>query len=188
VTKTALYQQDISPDVVESAFSVNNNSGGRLCTTCYQSVKADKIPRLCLANGLHLPEIPTELASLTRLEERLVAARHVFQTIWTVMGQHGQFRCKGGIVNVPVCVDTTVSHLPRRFNDTNMLHLRLARRLEYQRNYADGNVRPNIVWEAARKLMDSPLYRELEITLSSDWMENHGQANEGTKKKKKDTD
>ncbi|KAL0579095.1 hypothetical protein ABG067_008668, partial [Albugo candida] len=43
------------------------------------------------------------------LEERLVAGRHVFQSIWTMQGTSGQYRSKGGIVNVPVNGNIDVS-------------------------------------------------------------------------------
>jgi hypothetical protein len=45
---------------------------------------------------------------MERLEERLVAPRHFFQSIFTHKGSSGQYRNKGGIVNVPVTVDTYI--------------------------------------------------------------------------------
>lgn len=77
---------------------------------------------------------------------------------------------QSGIVNVPVSVDTTVSQLPRAYDDTHIVHLKLAKRIEYQRNYAHGNVRPHVVWEAAQFLKDQPLYREHGIHLSENWL------------------
>jgi hypothetical protein len=172
LTNASLEQKGVSAYIIGMAFSVDGDcTAGYFCVTCINYITKNAIPRLCLQNGLAFPAIPSELSCLTRLEERLIAARHVFQTIWTVMGNHGQYRCKGAIVNVPVSVDTTVSSLPRNYGDTGMLHLRLARRMEYDHNYADGNIRPARVWEAARLMMSTPLYTELGITLNQEWME-----------------
>lgn len=101
---------------------------------------------------------------------RLVSPRHVIQSIWTVAGSTGQYRTKGGVVNVPVSVDNTVSQLPRAATDSNVIHLQLARRLIYQRNYAYGNIRPALVWEAARYLQSQPLFQGHGITLSDGWL------------------
>jgi hypothetical protein len=181
VTITSLENSGVSQEVITMAFSVDGNcTAGYVCVTCHGHLKKNKIPRLCLQNGLAFPPIPTQISNLTRLEERLIAGRHVFQTIWTVRGQHGQYRSKGGIVNVPVSLDTTVSSLPRNYNDSHVIHLCLTRRMEYVRNYANGNVRPAVVWTAAEFMMHTPLYSELSITLNENWMESRfGDENEG---------
>lgn len=96
-----------------------------------------------------LPVIDKEIEDLNRVEERIIAPNHVFQTIWPVMGPHGQYKTKGAIVNVPVMIDTTVSSLPRPSDDTNMIHLRIARKLEYKNDYMSGFVRLRKVYNAA---------------------------------------
>ncbi|CAO3597747.1 unnamed protein product [Absidia cylindrospora] len=55
-----------------------------------------------------------------------------------------------------------------------MLHLRLTRRLNYARDYWDGDVRPIVVFEAAQYLTRCLLYREhreLNISHTTDWMD-----------------
>lgn len=68
-------------------------------------------------------------------------------------------------MNVPVCIDTTVSSLPRAPMDTHMhvVHFRLARCMQYLHDYADGNVRAQAVRQAAAHLAEQPLYREHRI-------------------------
>ncbi|VDN39125.1 unnamed protein product, partial [Gongylonema pulchrum] len=99
--------------------------------------------------------------------------RHIFQTIWPSHGPSGQYRCKGGIVNVPVSVDTTVSLLPRLPTDAHVLHVRVARRMQYKGNYITGNVRPNCIWQAAVYLTAQPLYQSHNIGLSDNWLVQH---------------
>lgn len=45
-------------------------------------------------------------------------------------------------MNVPVNVDTTVSCLPRRLDDSHVTHLNLARRLQYKKDYIKGIISP----------------------------------------------
>ncbi len=52
-----------------------------LCNTCYNSIRINKIPTLCLINGLTLPEIPEVLKNLTKMEERLISPRIPFLQI-----------------------------------------------------------------------------------------------------------
>ncbi|KAG8172907.1 hypothetical protein JTE90_012895 [Oedothorax gibbosus] len=40
-----------------------------------------------------------------------------------------------------------------------------------QNNYAAGNIRPQLVWDAAQRLSSSPLYEEYGIGLCSSWMD-----------------
>ncbi|KAG2209244.1 hypothetical protein INT47_005536 [Mucor saturninus] len=86
--------------------------------------------------------------------------RHTFQQLWTHNGVSGQHKSKGGIVKVPVNADTTVSSLTRNFNDTETVHVRLARKLCFEKDYMKGNVSPSKVWVAAEYLASTTLYQE----------------------------
>ncbi|VDN22144.1 unnamed protein product [Gongylonema pulchrum] len=156
--------------LLENVFYLQKTDQAFFCRTCAQSIKAWKQPRYCLANGLAFPTVHPTVRDLNRVEERLVAARHIFQTIWPSNGPTGQFRCRGGIVNIPVSVDTTVSLLPRAATDTHVVHVRIARRMEYRGNYISGNVRPRRVWEAALYLCQQSLYRSHNIDISDNWL------------------
>ncbi|KAI9496834.1 hypothetical protein BDB00DRAFT_869064 [Zychaea mexicana] len=85
----------------------------------------------------------------------------------------------GSIVNIPISVQSTVTALPRTYDNTNISHVehirvQLARRLIYRHNYTDGNVRPQSFWQALNDLIPSPLYQELGITVVNDWRDNPG--------------
>lgn len=90
------------------------------------------------------------IEKMARLEERLVARRHYFQSIFTHKGLSGQYKSKGGILNVPVTVDTTVSSLLGSLDDTNAMHVILARRLSFRKDYIKGNIDANLVREVTR--------------------------------------
>ena len=88
------------------------------------------------------------------------------------MWSSGQFKSKGGIVNIPVSVDTSVSYLPRTMDDTRIVHVKLARKLSYKTNYRSGSVRPAMVWNAAEYLCGKPLYQRYGIHLTeNNWFE-----------------
>lgn len=156
---------------VNTSNTTDVNTTARFCDLCRDKIKQNVRPALALADGLDFPETHCCLDDLTRLEERLVAARHVFQSIWTLHGNSGQYRSKGGIVNVPVNVDTTVSALPRQLDDSFIIHLSLARRMRYLKDYIKGNISTAKVWIAASFLQTQPLYIEHEIELDDTWME-----------------
>lgn len=117
--------------------------GYRVCLTCRDTLKKNnKLPTIAACNGLSFPTKVGCVDTLTRLEERLVAPRHIFQSLWTHKGIHGQYRSKGAIVNVPVMVDTMVSSFPRNYDDTSTVHVHLARKMEYTKNYMQGVISP----------------------------------------------
>lgn len=167
--KDGLIRKGFKDDFISKVFYVKQISESKFCRTCSLAIEKGHIPKLCLSNGLNFPNVDEEILKLNRLEERLLAPRHVFQTIWTVRGHTGQFRTKGGIVNVPVDVDNTVSMLPRPLNQSNMIHVRVARKLEYIKDYMSGIVRPRLLYEAAKKFILKPLPVEEGIRLSEDW-------------------
>lgn len=133
-----LEEKGSSSSFLDHVFAIEKPGLQKFCKTCHTDITKNKIPKLCLSNGLDFPVVEPCILELNRVEERLVAPCHVFQTIWSVMGPLGQLRGKGGIVNVPVDLDTTVSSLPRLSTNSNIYHVRLARRKEYQSNYMSG--------------------------------------------------
>ncbi|KAG2203378.1 hypothetical protein INT47_010076 [Mucor saturninus] len=124
VCETMLSKWKCESDVVEVAFwDVDNHKFEDLnnitvmkdgnpdknyfCSTCKASIKKSRVPTIALKNGFHFPDKVACIDSLIRLEERFVSPRHVFQSIWSHKGLLGQYKTKGGIVNVPVNVETT---------------------------------------------------------------------------------
>ena len=80
----------------------------KLCVTCRKDILLNKVPTLCLSNGLAFYKIPDCLKILTELEERLISPRIPFMIIRS-LGYCKQFGLKGNLVNVPMNVDTNVS-------------------------------------------------------------------------------
>ncbi|KAE8748981.1 hypothetical protein FOCC_FOCC004148 [Frankliniella occidentalis] len=150
--------------VVENCIEEN-----KFCVACSKEITKGRIPKLALCNGLDFPVVDPTILKLNRVEERLLAPRHVFQTLWTVKGPSGQYKTKGGIVNVPVEVDNSVHSLPRPINDSSMIHVRIARKMEYVKDYMSGMVRTKLLYDAAKKFVQTPLAREENINLSVDW-------------------
>ncbi|KAK3923892.1 Maturase K [Frankliniella fusca] len=172
LTRDVLEEKIFPQQFIQNVFHVDRTSK-KFCKTCHHHILRGTISKLALCNGLEFPVVDKLLLKLNRLEERLLAARHVFQTLWTGMGPDGQYKTKGGIVNVPVDVDTSVNVLPRAMEDTHMIHVRLARKLEYQHNYMSGIVRPKLLYKAAKVLVNKPLFIEEGIKLSSSWSNNN---------------
>jgi hypothetical protein len=121
-----------------------------------------------LSNGLDFPSQPVCLKSLTTLEERLVAPRLPFMRVVEV-GCDRQSQLRGNVVNVPIKLDKTVSILPRDFNDTKIIQLKLMRRMAYKKPYLYETIRPNVVLEALEYLLKQPAYVEENIQLSVEW-------------------
>ncbi|OBZ83820.1 hypothetical protein A0J61_08133 [Choanephora cucurbitarum] len=159
VTIESLLSRNASQEFIDNVFKFNQQQESNIFYSNYSDdVKNLRTPRLCASNGFELPEIPEALSCLNRVEERLVSARHVFQSIYTVLGLRGQYKSKGGIVNVPVSVDKTMSCVPRSLTDSNAIEARLTRRLSQSNNYMAGNVRLEKIWTAARFLSQSAAY------------------------------
>ncbi|KAK3916797.1 NADPH-Fe(3+) oxidoreductase subunit alpha [Frankliniella fusca] len=162
-----------SKEFLDSIFWISKTDVSKFCRYCCTYIEKIKTPPLSLCNGLEFPKVDKKIAKLNRVEERLLAPRHIFQTIWTFQGPNGQYKTKGGIVNVPIDIDTTVKSLPRNVNDSHMIHVRVARKMEYVRDYMSGIVRPKLLYDAAKKFVTKPLPREEHIQLNENWVLNN---------------
>lgn len=95
-----------------------------VCNTCYNSIKACKVPALAVVNGMGFPPKPPELF-ITELEERLISHRIPFMQL--VEKPRG-----GNVVNVPSDVTTTVSTLPRTLSDSETVQVKLKRKQSFK--------------------------------------------------------
>ena len=76
-----------------------------ICNTCHSEVIKGKLPSQAVMNNMHVDEIPqTELSSLEKREQILIAQRIVFEKI-VVLPKGQQRKIKGAICNVPVECD-----------------------------------------------------------------------------------
>ncbi|KAK3924088.1 5'-nucleotidase SurE [Frankliniella fusca] len=58
-----------------------------------------------------------------------------------------------------------------------MIHVRLARKMEYLKDYMAGIARPKLLYDAAKQFTEMPLATEQNITLSIDWDKNNNRLN-----------
>lgn len=162
-------QLKIDEEIKKKVFYVKNENISKFCKTCASYIEKGKIPRVALCNGLDFPKVHKSISALNRIEERLLAPRHVFQSLWTHQGPNGQFKAKGGIVNVPVDIDTSVKELPRKISDSHIIHIRIARRMTYVKDFMSGVVRPRLLYDAAKRFVSTPLAKEEGIKLNFKW-------------------
>ncbi|XP_070184330.1 uncharacterized protein [Littorina saxatilis] len=133
------------------------------------SLRKSVLPNLAVRNGLEFPAIPSTLEGLTTLEERCISPRIPFMQMRELGCDH-QFGIRGNVVNVPVDVPAMVTSLPRRFEETETIALKLKRRLRYKSSYHFENVRPGKIFAAAEWLIgNSVLFREEGIKLDPSW-------------------
>ena len=76
------------------------------------------------SENMYVDEIPTELFSLEKLEQILIAQRIVFEKI-VVMPKEQHRKIKGAICNVPVECDQTCNQLSRPPDRSGMIMLEL---------------------------------------------------------------
>jgi len=105
---------------------------------------------------------------LSPLEERLVALRLPFMQI-RLLGSERQSVLKGNVVNVENDLNVCASVLPRNFNDTSTIQVQLMRRMAYQHPYMYETIRPLKVYQAAKYLINSEVYKSENVILCEDW-------------------
>ncbi|KAK3926616.1 Serine/threonine-protein phosphatase 2B catalytic subunit beta isoform [Frankliniella fusca] len=87
------------------------------------------------------------------------------------LGVCRQYGIRGSCVNVPVDINRGVSALPRRLAETQTVFVKLVRRMRDSHAYASDHVRLPVVFEAARYLINTPLFLEHGVTLDEDWLQ-----------------
>ena len=75
--------------------------------------------------------------------------------IRTELPRGRQLSIHGNVVNVPVDVNSVVNTLPRPVNESQIIPIKLKRKLRYKHHYQFQNVRPRKVLEAAKYLVET---------------------------------
>ena len=127
------------------------------------------MPLQAKANGLQVCPIPHQLSGLNMLELRLICLRVPFMKM--VALPSGKQRCiHGPAVNVPSKVDTICTVLPRLPSETELIPLKLKRKLAYRGHYMYDYISPEKVLCALRWLkQNNPLYADIDI--NEQWLE-----------------
>ena len=135
-----------------------------ICHTCHRTLKRGKMPAQAKANKLDLVVIPPELSDLNELETRLICLRIPFMKIVSLAVG------KGPAVNVPTDLKPVCRILPRLPSQTQLVTMKLKRKLCYKTHHYQGYVRPDKVMTALRWLKtNNPLYAAIDINDS--WLE-----------------
>ncbi|KAK3908564.1 Capsid protein [Frankliniella fusca] len=74
-------------------------------------------------------------------------------------------------VQWPSDINRAVSALPRHLGNVQTVFVKLVRRMRDTHAYASDHVRPPIVFEAARYLINTPLFIQYGVTLDENWLE-----------------
>ncbi|KAG5674792.1 hypothetical protein PVAND_004740 [Polypedilum vanderplanki] len=137
------------------------------CTTCMGYIRKAAFPRFNINHSnLRFPDVPDVVKNLSPLAERMVAARIPFMKIEQISYDR-QLKIKSGVVNVPIDVRRTVQSIPQPPEESGVVEISLMRKMEYRNAYMKEIVRPSEIWEAARLLCDTPLYKQENITLNA---------------------
>ena len=163
-----------SSDVLEKVFSfelryISPDDKEWVCKTCDRTLVRGSMPVQAKANGLKLCEIPSELSRLNVLELRLICLRVPFMKM-VALPAGKQKSIHGPAVNVPSKVDTICNVLSRLPSQTELVPLKLKRKLAYRGHYMYDYVIPQVVLDALGFLKSSnPLYALVEV--NEQWLD-----------------
>ena len=134
-----------------------------ICKTCHNSLKRGALHIRVKTSNLDLNDIPDELPDLNPLEVHLISLRIPFMEIVVLpCGVHGP------AVNVPTDLTPVCTLLPRLPWQTQMVPMKLKRKLCYREHYIYQYNWPAKVLAALQWLKsNNPLYRDTEI---NDWL------------------
>ena len=163
-----------SNDLLNVVFSpdlryVCDSGNEYVCMTCDRALKRGVMPLQAKANGLQLPDIPPELADLNALELRLICLRLPFMKM-VALPTGKQRSIHGPAVNVPAKVDTVCSVLPRLPSQSELIPLKLKRKLAYKGHYMYDYITPQKLLDALSFLKaNNPLYADIDV--NQEWLE-----------------
>ena len=149
----------------QDLLSIQTSFDGKeyICKTCHSKAIKGRLPCQAAVNNLYVDDIPTELESLKKLEQILIAKRIVFEKV-AVMHKGKQRKIKGAICNVPVECDQTCNILPRPTERSGIILLKLKRKLEFRGHVYFEAVRPEFILAALNWLKaNNVLYKDIEI-------------------------
>ena len=141
-----------------------------VCSTCKGYLQKGQMPPLSVANGLATEPQPYELATLNKLEQQLIALRLPFMTILANLPSGKQKGVHGPVVMVPANVSRTATALPRMLGESQLVTVKLKRKLTFTGYVECDTINTNKVNDALAYLKQhSLLYKD--ITLYEGWHE-----------------
>ncbi|CAJ1085629.1 uncharacterized protein LOC117832690 isoform X2 [Xyrichtys novacula] len=134
-----------------------------ICHTCHNHLKNGSMPKLAIANNLELADIPPELCDLNILERHLIAKCITFAKI-IPLPKGRQRAIHGNVVCVPSEVQETIQALPRLRNESQVMRVKLKRRLSYRGHHLFQTVTWSKLVQALHKLKEiHPQYEDITI-------------------------
>ena len=153
-------------ELLERAFCspyISNDGNEWICTICDNAFKCRELPVQSVGNGLKLDEIPSELSNLNPLEIHLICLRIPFMKLVNLLvgKQRG---IHGATVIVPSNIDNICTVLPCLPSKSDIIPIKLKRKLTYKSHYLFDFVDPQKVMQALTYLKcNNPLYRNIDI-------------------------
>ena len=134
-----------------------------ICKTCHLTLKRGKMPGQAKCNKMTLTRQPPELKDLNCLELRLISQRIPFmKMVGLPRGQ--QHGIHGPAVNVPAKLDFVCEQFPRLPSESQIVSMKLKRKMTYKSHYLYDYVRPEKVLAALKWLkLHNPLYADIAI-------------------------
>ena len=150
--------------------SENNNY---FCLTCDYHIKKKKVPDMATSNGLGFRDLPEYLTDLTPLEERLVSPVLPFLYIMPLLKTqlYGELGMRGSVVCIPIDLNTSVEVLPRQFNESSVIQVKLKRMISHASHYMFETVRPDRIKKSIEYLVNTTLYKDLNIKIDLEYLE-----------------
>ncbi|KAL6486235.1 hypothetical protein MHYP_G00056270 [Metynnis hypsauchen] len=159
---TGQYVHTCSPTCPDDCITEERKSEW-ICHSCHDNLLKGRMPAIASANKLQLAAIPPELCGLNILERHVIAKYVCFAKVISL--PKGQQRAiKGAVVSVPSDVETTVNVLPRPRSESQLLTVKLKRRLCYTGHYQFQTISMQKVLSALLKLKElHSEYRDIVI-------------------------
>ncbi|KAI5076799.1 hypothetical protein GOP47_0008864, partial [Adiantum capillus-veneris] len=110
------------------------------------------------------PTLPF-VSNLNPIEARLVSIPIPFDKI-RELTYDGQYGLRGSVVNVLANLEKIQAVLPRFIEDEASVLVGIKRKLEYDRCYLSGVVRPLLTMRATTALLSTPLYTREGVTIN----------------------
>ena len=132
-----------------------------ICSTCDRYLTKGSMPVTASINKLDLGEVPEELVSLNSLEQQLIALNLEYMKV-IQMPKGKQLKVRGPVVCVRADPELTLQALPRPLGESQIVGLKLMRKLEYQCHMDHKLVDLGKVNSALKKLKEiNLLYKDI---------------------------
>ncbi len=129
-----------------------------------------KTLKLLVPTNIKLNDPIDYVKKLNALEESLVSPCLAFVQIWQFQGGD-KYSIEGSNIDVSPNVNFTQSILPHLSQDEATIGLLLKGWMEYKLPNLTGNVCPNLIMTTLHDFLNTPLYKDSNISIHSQWFD-----------------